>query len=110
MPHNFFYVFRKKIESTLDFKSKRKTIEEAMEKHEIWAFTDTKCQVDKKISFKWNTLFQTFQKKVFHVFIQDDASTKHRKRHIQEYCQVWETLGSTQKYSFTMSKCDRVDD
>ena len=48
------------MESTSALKSKRKTIEEPMEKQEIWAFTNTLCRVDKKIAFKWNTLFQAF--------------------------------------------------
>ena len=64
------------MESTSALKSKRKTIEEPVEKQEIWAFTNTKCQVDKKIPFKWNTLFQAFQTKEFQVLLQDDPSTE----------------------------------
>ena len=63
MYHGLFYVFRSKIESTLALKNKRNTIEEPMEKQEIWAFTDIECRVDKKIAFKWNNLFQAFHKK-----------------------------------------------
>ena len=52
------------------------TIEYPVEKQEIWAFTDTECRVDKKIAFKWNTLFQEFQTKQFQVLLQDDLSTE----------------------------------
>ena len=67
------------MESTLGVKRKRKTVEEPMEKHDIWVFTDIECRVDKKIAFKWNTPFQTFQTKEFQVFLQDDPSTELRK-------------------------------
>ena len=39
-------------------------------------FTDTECQVDKKVVFTWNTLFQEFQNKEFQVLLQDDPSTE----------------------------------
>jgi hypothetical protein len=65
--------------STSALKTKRNTIEETMEKQEIWTFTDIVCRVDKKISFKWNTLFQAFQTKEIQVFLQDDLSTELRK-------------------------------
>ena len=65
--------------STSHLKSKRNTIEEPMEKQEIWEFTHTKCQVNKKISFKWNTLFKEFQKKYFQVLLQDDPSMELNK-------------------------------
>ena len=42
-------------------------------------FTDTECWVDKKIAFKWNTLFQAFRKKEFQVLLQDDPSTELSK-------------------------------
>ena len=61
------------MESTSSLKSKRK---EPVEKHGIWVFIDTKCRVDKKIDFKWNTLFQAFQTKEFQVLLQDDPSTE----------------------------------
>ena len=50
-----------------------------MEKQESQAFTDTKCRVDKKTVFKWNTLFQAFQSKEFQVILQDDPSTNLSK-------------------------------
>ena len=65
--------------STSTLKSKRKTIEYPMEKQEVWAFTYTKCQVDKKIAFKWNTLFQAVQTKEFQGLLQDDLSMELRK-------------------------------
>jgi hypothetical protein len=49
--------------STSSWKSKRNTIEEPMQKQEISTFTNTECRVNKRIAFKWNTLFQAFQKK-----------------------------------------------
>ena len=60
--------------STSYLKRKRNNVEKPMEKKEIWAFTNTKCRVYKKISFKWNTLFQSFQSKYFQVLFQDDPS------------------------------------
>ena len=50
----------RKIESNSSLKNKRKTVEELMEKKEVWTFIDTECRVDKKVVFKWNTLFQAF--------------------------------------------------
>ena len=58
--------------STSALKSKRNTTEELMEKKEIWVFMDIECRVDKKIYFKWNTLFQVFPTKYFQVLLQDD--------------------------------------
>ena len=75
----FLLCFRNKMTSTSSLKSKRKTIKEPVEKQEVWAFTDTERQVDKKIAFKWNTLFQAFPKKEFQVLLQDDPSTKLNK-------------------------------
>ena len=60
-------------------KSKRKTIKESMKKQESWAFTDTKCRVDKKIAFKRNALFQAFQSKEFQVILQDNPSRELSK-------------------------------
>ena len=65
--------------STSSSKSKRKTIEDPADKQEIQSFTDTECQVNKKIDFKWNTLFQAFQNKEFQVLLEDDLSTKLSK-------------------------------
>ena len=50
-----------------------------MEKQAIWAFTNTECTVDKKIDFKWNTLFQAFQSKEFQVLLHDDPSAELSK-------------------------------
>lgn len=70
-----YFMFGKKMESTSSLKSKRNTIEEPMEKQDIWAFTNTECQVNKKIAFKWNTMVQAFHEKEFQVLLQDDPST-----------------------------------
>ena len=61
--------FKNKMASTSALKSKRETIEELVEKQEIWAFTDTECRVDNKISFKWSTMFEAFHTKEFEVFV-----------------------------------------
>jgi 3-methyladenine DNA glycosylase AlkD len=53
------------METTSSLKIKRKIVKESIEKQESWAFMDTKCRVDKKIAFKWNTLVQEFQCKEF---------------------------------------------
>ena len=50
-----------------------------MEKYESWAFTDKECRVDKKTTFKWNTLFQAFQTKAFQVILQDYLSIELSK-------------------------------
>ena len=60
-------------------KNKRKTVEEPTERQEMWIFVDTKCRVDKKVVFTWNSLFQAFQDKEFQVLLKDDPSTKLRK-------------------------------
>ena len=65
--------------SKSSLKSKRNTIEEPAEKQEIWAFIDTECRVDKKIDFKWNTLFQEFQTKEFQILLQDYPNTELSK-------------------------------
>ena len=62
--------------STSALKSKRKIVEEPVEKQESWAFADMECRVDKMTAFKWNTLFQAFQSKEFQVILQDDPSTE----------------------------------
>ena len=67
------------MESTSALKRKRKIVEELVEKQESWAFTDTECRFDKKITFKWNILFQAFQTKEFQVLLQDDTSAELSK-------------------------------
>ena len=71
----FFFSFKIEMETTSALKIKRKIVEEPIEKQEYWAFIDTECRDDKKTSFKWNTLFQTFQSKYFQVILQYDPST-----------------------------------
>ena len=53
-----------------------KAIEEPIKEHEIWIFADTKCRVDKKVSYKHNSLFWAFQEKEFLMLLQDDTSTE----------------------------------
>ena len=72
---DWFLSFRNKMESTPTLKIKRNNVEEPVEKQESWAFTDTKCRVDKKIDFRGNTLLQAFQTKEFQVLFQYDPST-----------------------------------
>ena len=61
------------------FKSKRKTVEEPAKEQGIWIFVDTECQVDKKVIFTWNSLFQAFQEKKFQVLLQHDRSNELSK-------------------------------
>ena len=49
--------------------SKRKTLEEPAKEQGIWIFSDTEGQVDKKVIFTWNSLFQAFQDKEFQVLL-----------------------------------------
>ena len=65
--------------SNSTLKNKIKIIEEPTEKHEMWIFTDTKRGVEKKVVFKWNTLFQAFHNKEFQFFLLDDLRTKLSK-------------------------------
>ena len=65
--------------STSTLKSKRKTIEEPTGKQEIWAFTNAECWIDRKVDFKWNTLFQAFQTKEFQVLLEYDPSMETSK-------------------------------
>ena len=56
-------------------------------------FTDTECRVDKKTSFKWNTLFQALQTKEIQVLLQDDRSreiTKYIYKNIYKFGLHWE--------------------
>ena len=62
------------MESNFSLNSKRNVVKELVEKQESWVFTNTKCRVDRKIAFKWNTLFQAFKSKEFEVIIQYDPS------------------------------------
>ena len=51
--------------STSVLKNKIKTVEEQAKEQGMWIFANTKCQVDKKVTFTWNSLFQAFQDKEF---------------------------------------------
>jgi hypothetical protein len=55
-------------------KSKRKIVEEPTKEQGMWIFVDTECRVDKKVTFRWNSLFQAFQDKEFQILLRDDMS------------------------------------
>ena len=76
MSHDLFHVSGAKWHK---MKNKRKTVEETAKKQEMWIFNETECQVDKKVIFTWNTLFQAFQNKEFQVLLQNDPNTKLRR-------------------------------
>ena len=63
---------------TFLFKNKRNTVEEPTKEQGMWIFADTECQVDKKVTFTWNSLFQAFQDKEFQILLQDEVSTELR--------------------------------
>ena len=60
-------------------KNKRKDVEEPIKEQGTWIFTDTKCKVDKKVIFTWNSLFKAFQDKYFIMLLQVDVSTELNK-------------------------------
>ena len=60
-------------------KNKRNIVEEPTKEQGMWIFADTECQLDKKVTFTWNSLFQAFQDKEFQILLQNDVSTKFRK-------------------------------
>ena len=65
--------------STSVLKNKRKIVEEPAKEQGMWIFVDTECQVDKKVPFTWNSLFQAFQDKEFQLLLQDDVTTELSK-------------------------------
>ena len=65
--------------SNFVLKRKRKNAEEPTKEQGMWIFADTVCNVDKKVTFTWNSLFQAFQDKVFQILLQDDMITKLSK-------------------------------
>ena len=58
------------MESNSILKNKRKIVEEPTNEQEMWIFADTECQVDKKVIFTWNSLFQAFHDKEFQVLLR----------------------------------------
>ena len=62
------------MESASGVKNKRKNIEtqNAVEGNETWMFMDTKCRIDRKISFQWNQLFHVLLNGYYQVILQDD--------------------------------------
>ena len=77
------------MEYTTSLNRKRKIVKELVEKQENWAFIDTKCKVDKKTAFKWNTLFQAFQYKEFKVLFHDDPSADLSKGIYKNISKSW---------------------
>ena len=63
------------MESTSVIKNKRKVVEEPIKEQGTWIFANTECKVDKKVTFTWNSLFQSFQDKDFQMLLQVDVST-----------------------------------
>ena len=60
-------------------KNKNKAVVELIKDQGTWIFTDTECKVDKKVTFTWNSLFQSFKDKYFLMLLQDDVSTELSK-------------------------------
>ena len=65
--------------STSMFKNKRNAIEETTKEQGLWIFADTECRVDKKVTFTWNSSFQSFQDKEFQILLEDDVRDELRK-------------------------------
>ena len=57
------------MESTSVLKNKINIFEEPAKEQGMWIFADTECQVDKKVTFTWNSLFQAFQDKEFQMLL-----------------------------------------
>ena len=70
-------------------KNKGKVVEEPTKEQWISIFADTKCRVDKKVSYTWNYLFQAFQDKEFLMLLQDDASPEISKEVYQNIIKSW---------------------
>ena len=95
--------------STSVLENKRKVVEEPVKEQGMWIFADTKCKVDKKVTFTWNSLFQAFQDKDFKMLLQDYVSTELSKEVYKKYLQVQITQSSYQDSGTTMSGCYRMD-
>ena len=65
--------------STFVLKKIIKAIKEPTKEQRMWIFADIECQVDKKVTFTWNLLFQSVQDKEFQMLLQDDVSTELSK-------------------------------
>ena len=59
-------------------KRKRKIVKESSKEQIIFIFVDTRCCVDKKVTFTWNSLLQAFQDNEFQVLLQGDICTELR--------------------------------
>ena len=60
-------------------KNLNKTVEESIKEDGVWIFSDSECNVDKKVYYTWTSLFQAFQDMEFVVLLRNDASTKLSK-------------------------------
>ena len=96
------------MESTSVLKNKINTIEEPTKEQGMWIFANTECQVDKKVSFTWNSLFQAFPRQGVPNIIEGWSENWTEQGSIQEYHQVCATP-SSQDFGTPMSGCDRVD-
>jgi hypothetical protein len=70
-----FYFFQDRDGNYFSLEKQEKYCRRAGREAKDWAFTNTECRIDKKIAFKWNTLFQAFQSKYFQLLLQDYPST-----------------------------------
>ena len=66
--------------STSVLKNKRKIVEDLAKEQGMWIFADTECQVDKNVTFTWNSLFQAFQDKEFQMLFQNDVRNELSKK------------------------------
>ena len=67
------------MESNFVLNNKIKSVEEPAKEQGMWIFADTGCWVDKKLTFTWNSLFQTFKDKELQMLLQDDVSIELSK-------------------------------
>ena len=64
-------------------------VEETTKEQGMWIFADIECQVDEKVTFTWNSLFQAFQDKEFQILLQDDMSTELSKEIYKNIIKSW---------------------
>ena len=55
----------------------------------MWFFSDTECQVDKKVTFTWNSLFQAFRGNEFQFLMKDDISIELSKEIYRNIIKCW---------------------
>ena len=64
-----YFMFQDKNGIKLYLEEQEKHVEEPTKEKEMWIFADTECRVDKRVIFKWNSLFQAFQDKEFQILL-----------------------------------------